>query len=110
MISVTIYHMKPITSRHRCPSWNLRETEIAGLLERCVFVPDAIERADVVFDIAGLVPITNLDLVFVGVDVFLAAGDRLVLQKLEAIVDAVVRRQRGRECHAGLEHPRFALL
>src|SRR5262249_62143608 len=72
------------------------EAQIAGLQQRGVGAPQSVEAPDVVLDVAGPIPIANLELVFLGIEIFLAAGDRGVLDELEPAVDAVARRQRRR--------------
>ena len=72
--------------------------------------PQPVELADIVLDVAGLVPVAHLELVFLGIQIFLLARDRLVLEQLEAVVDAVIARQRRGERDARLEHPGLAAL
>ena len=69
-----------------------------------------LRSRDVGLDIAGLVPVAHLDLVFLGIEIFFLAGNRLVLQQFEAVVDAVGARQRGGQRRARLEHPGLAAL
>src|SRR4029453_1959866 len=69
---------------------DLREAQPAGLQQGRVAAPDAIEAADIALDIARLVPVADLELVFLGIEIFLLARDRLVLDELESVVDAVV--------------------
>src|SRR6185312_12606826 len=56
------------------------ETEIAGLLQGGVGPADAIEIANIGLDIAWLVPIAHLDLVFVGIKIFFPARNGVVFQ------------------------------
>ncbi len=74
--------------------------QIAGLLQRRVLPAGAVEIAEVGLDIAGLVPIPHLDLVFFGIEIFFPAGDRLVLEQFETAVDTVGAGQRGSERRA----------
>src|SRR5262249_53259396 len=60
---------------------DLREPQIAGLQQRRIALPKLVETADIALDVARLVPISNLELVFLGIEVFLFAGDRLVLEQ-----------------------------
>src|ERR1700674_1477461 len=86
------------------------EAQLAGLLQRRVCPPGAVEIADVGLDIARLVPVPHLDLVLFGVEIFFAAWNRIVFQKLEPVVDAVAAGQRGGKRDAGFEHPGLAAL
>ncbi len=65
---------------------------------------------DIAADIPGPVPVSRLELIFLRIEIFLLSGYRLVLQELEAIIDAVVAGQRCRKRKARLEHPRLASL
>src|SRR4029079_16877618 len=65
-----------------------KEAQLAGLLQRRVFPARAVEIADVGLDVARLVPVPHLDLVFFGIEVFLATRNWIVFQKLETVVDA----------------------
>src|SRR5262249_43743958 len=87
---------------------DLQELQVAGLLKRAVVTTDLVQPADIILDVARRVPVARLDLVFLGVEIFLAPRDGLVLEQLEAVVDAVVRRQRRGKREARLEHPRLA--
>src|SRR6516225_5506957 len=89
---------------------DLREAQIAGLQQRRIVAPYPVEATDVVFDIAGPIPIANLQFVLLGVKVFLLSGYRFVLQQLETIVDAVIARKRGGQRHSRLEDPGLAAL
>ncbi len=86
------------------------EAQLAGLLQRRVFAADAVEFADIGLDVVRPVPVAHLDLVFFGIQIFLPARNCVVLQQLEAIIDAVAARQRGGERDTGLEHPALAAL
>ena len=55
-----------------------------------------LSSRDIGLDVAGLVPIPHLDLVFFGIEIFFPARDRLVLQQFEAVVDAVSCRTASR--------------
>ena len=66
------------------------EAQVVGLLQRRVGLAHPVELPDVVLDVAGLVPVAHLDLVLLGIQIFLLAGQRLVLEELEAVVDAVI--------------------
>ena len=66
------------------------EPQIAGLQQGRVLAPQPVQAADVSLDVARLVPVTDLDLVFVGVEIFLPARHRLVFNELEAVIDAVI--------------------
>ena len=61
--------------------------------------PRLVQPGDIGFDVAGLVPVPDLDLVFLGIEIFFAARDRFVFEQFEAVIDAVSggqrRRQRG---------------
>ncbi len=72
------------------------ETQQARLLQRRVRPPGTVELADIGLDVAGSIPVPHLDLIFLGIEIFFAAGNRLVLQQFEAVVDAVgTRKRRG---------------
>src|ERR1700682_4530350 len=66
------------------------KAQIACLLQRRVFPAGAVEIADIGLDIAGLVPIPHLDLVFFGIEIFLAAWYGFVFEKFESVADAVI--------------------
>src|SRR6516165_2118054 len=89
---------------------DLGEAQIAGLQECRIVPPYAVEAGDIVFDIAGPIPVANLQFVLLGVKVFFLAGYRFVLQQLETIVDAVIARKRGGQRHSRLEDPGLAAL
>src|SRR5262245_51411582 len=89
---------------------DLREAQIVGLQERRIVPPYAVEAGDVAFDIAGPIPVANLQFILVGVEIFLLSGYRFVPQQLETIVDAVIARKRGSQRHSRLEDPWFAAL
>src|SRR5215510_88649 len=89
---------------------DLGEAQIAGLQQRRIVAPYPVEATDVVFDVTGPIPITNLQFILVGVEIFLLSGYRLVLQELETVVDAVIARKRGGQRHSRLEDPWFAAL
>src|ERR1700745_3853089 len=57
---------------------DLQEAQIGGLQQRGIAAADRVEPLDVVLDVSGLIPVARLDLVLFRVDVFFAAGDRLV--------------------------------
>ena len=70
-----------------------------------ILAADAVKIADIRLDVAGLVPVSHFDFVFFRVQIFFPARDRLVLQKLKTVVDAVGGGERGGERDAGFEHP-----
>ena len=86
----------------------LQKAQIGGLQQRRVLAADRVELVQIGLDVAGLVPVARPDLVFLGIDIFLAAGQRLVFDQFEAVIDAVIGRQRRRERRARLEQPGFA--
>src|SRR5260370_22780478 len=83
---------------------DLRKAQIAGLQERRIVPPYPVEACDVVFDIAGPIPVANLHFILLGVKVFLLSGYRFVLQQFETVVDAVTARHLGRNRHPPLQH------
>src|SRR3954454_13819507 len=87
---------------------DLREAQVAGLQQSRVSFPYPIKLTDVILDIAGLLPVPDLKLVFLRVEIFLLAGYRFMLEQLESIVDAVAARERSRQRDARLEHPRLS--
>src|SRR5262252_6210180 len=89
---------------------DLREAQIVGLQERRIVPPYAVEAGDVAFDIAGPIPVANLQFILLGVKIFLLSGYRFVLQQLETVVNAVIARQRGGKRHPRLEDPGLAAL
>src|SRR5829696_2624038 len=89
---------------------HLCEAQIAGLLQRCTALPQPIEMADIVLDVAFFVPVPRLQLVFLRVQILFLARDRLVLEQLEAIIDAVIARERRSERDACLKDPGIARL
>src|SRR5215472_1232940 len=89
---------------------DLGEAQSATLQERRIVPPYAVEAGDIVFDIAGPIPVANLQFILLGVKVFLLSGYRFVLQELETVVNAVITRQRGGKRHPRLEDARLAAL
>src|SRR6266478_7665101 len=63
-----------------------QEAQLTCLLQRRVCLAGAVEIADVGLDIARFVPVPHLDLVFFGIEIFLAAWDWFVFQKLKSVV------------------------
>ena len=86
------------------------EAQIAGLLQRGIAAADVIEPGDIGLDVAGLVPVPDLDLVLLGIEIFLATRYRLVFEQFEAAVDAVGGGQRRGQRGARFERPGFAAL
>src|SRR5215471_4035984 len=68
-----------------------QKLQIGRLMQRAVVAPDPVEPAKIILDVARLIPVARGDFVFFRVEVFLAAGNRLVLEQLEAVVDAIIR-------------------
>src|SRR5712692_3122635 len=87
---------------------DLREAQIARLQESRIAVPQLVEATDIALDIARLAPVARLQLVFLGAEILLPAGNRLVLEQLEPIVDAVVPRKRRGQRDPRLEDPWLA--
>src|SRR5436305_10105188 len=73
-----------------------------------IVLPDSMSPFDVVLDVARRVPVARLDLVLLGVEIFLLSWNGRVLEQLKPVVHAVTARQRSRECHARLENPGFS--
>src|SRR2546428_1115781 len=69
---------------------HLGKAEIARLQERRIVFADPVEAADVVLDVAGLVPVAHLELVFLRVEIFLLAGNRLPPRQRGGGVDAAI--------------------
>src|ERR1700677_612805 len=69
------------------------EAQIAGLLQRCVGAAGAIEVANIGLDMARFVPISHLELVFLGIKIFFPARNRVVFYQFESVVDAVIAGQ-----------------
>src|SRR5689334_24509804 len=69
---------------------------VEGIIERdaevrlqCRMCPsEPIELGDLAYDVARCVLIANTDFVLLGVEIFLAAGERRALAELESRVDA----------------------
>src|SRR5579883_622295 len=74
------------------------EAQIGRLLQACVLAPDPVDEAEIRLDIAAAVPVARLDLELVGVAILFAAGQRLMFEKLEAVIDAV---SSGQGCSEG---------
>src|SRR5215211_8760407 len=89
---------------------HLHEAEIARLQKRGVLFADPVEPADIVGDVAGLVPVAHFDLVFLRVQVLLLARNGLMLQELEAVADPVIGGKRRGQRDARLEDPGLARL
>src|SRR4051812_20574876 len=87
---------------------DLREAQVVDLQQSRVSFPYPIKLTDVILDVAWLLPISDLKLVFLRVEIFLLAGYRFMLEQLESIVDAVAARERSRQRDARLEHPRLS--
>src|SRR5258708_3430616 len=52
---------------------DIDKAQIGGLLQRRIAAPDPVERGDIGLDIARLLPVPNLDLVFLGVEIVFPA-------------------------------------
>src|SRR6266436_6966228 len=78
------------------------ETQVAGLQQGGIALPHPVEAGDIVLDVSRLVPVAHLEFIFLGVEIFLFARDRLVLEELETVVDAIAARERRSEGHARL--------
>src|SRR6516225_5553831 len=68
-----------------------QKLQIGGLLQRGVLAPDRVELANIVFDIAGRVPVARLDFIFFRIDIFFTTRDRLMFEQLETVIDSVIR-------------------
>ncbi len=79
------------------------EPQIGKLLQRRVRLPQPVDEGDIRLDVALAVPIPRLDLVFLGIEIFLLAGECPRLAELEAAVKAVVAGKRRREHEADLK-------
>ena len=64
------------------------EAQVPPVMERWVVAPDTIQPGDDAADITGLVPIPGGNLVFLGIEIFLAPGNRRRLAQLEAAIHA----------------------
>ena len=71
------------------------EEQVKGALQRGVVIADRIDPSDFAFQIALLVPVPLLELVFLAVVVFLFARIRL---KVHQLVSGTVDADIGREC------------
>src|SRR5215469_7334145 len=89
---------------------DLGEAQIVGLQQRRIVAPYPVEATDVVFDIAGPIPVANLQFIFVGIEIPPPSRFFLLPQQLETIVNAVIARQRGGKRHPRLEDPGLAAL
>src|SRR5262249_57052428 len=89
---------------------DLRKPQVARLQQRGVGLANAIDLSDKAFDIPRPVPVPGLELVFLGIEVLFPSRYGLVLDKLEAVVDAIAGRQRCGEHEACFEHPGLAAL
>src|SRR5215471_1013084 len=87
---------------------DLGEAKPARLQQRGIGAADAVKPADIVLDVAGLVPVAELQLVFLGIEIFLFTRNSLVLHEFESVVDAVVSRERRRQRNACLKDPQLA--
>jgi hypothetical protein len=67
-----------------------QEPQISRLLKGGIGLSRAVERGDIGLDVAGLVPVARLELIFFGIEILLAPGNRLVLQKFEPVIDSVI--------------------
>ncbi len=88
-----------------------QKTQVARLQQRGVG-RDAPGSSAVMYGLMlpGLFQSRVLISYFSEFEILFAAGNRLVLEQFEAVVDAVVARQRRGEREARLEHPRLAAL
>src|SRR5205085_2580635 len=89
---------------------HLRKTQIARLQQSRICSANAIKLRDIAADIARPVPVSRLELIFLGIEIFFLSGYRLVLEKLESVVDAVVSGKRCSQRKARLEDPLLAAL
>ena len=67
------------------------KAHIAGLQQCRILPAQPVEATNIVLDVARLVPVAGLELVFFRMQVFLATGNRRVLDELEPAVDAIAR-------------------
>src|SRR6185437_14483884 len=79
------------------------EAQIGEVVQRRVLAADAVEERHLVLDVAGAIPVPDLQFVLLRMEIFLAVGNGAVLAELEAAVDAVGGRQRGGEDKADAE-------
>src|SRR5258708_1323244 len=86
------------------------KAQIPPLVKCRVVAPDGIQPGNGGANIAGSVPIPGCDLVFLGIDVFLAAGNRRRLAQLESAIHAPYARERAGEYGADLERRPAAAL
>src|SRR6476619_5307073 len=87
---------------------DLREAQVAGLQQSRVAFPYSIKLTDVILDVAGRIPVSDFQLVFLRVEILLLAGYRFMFEQLESVIDAVAARERGSQRDARLEHPRLS--
>src|SRR5690606_31596815 len=73
------------------------EAEIGETLESRVLAPEPVHEGDVRADMARPVPVPGAELVFLGIEIFLAVRQRRRLAELEARIDAVIGAERGCE-------------
>src|SRR5262249_45664270 len=86
------------------------EADIGEIVERRVVAADAVQPGDRSANVSWAIPIPRLDLVFLGVEVLLATGDRRRLAELEAAIHAPKARKRRRQNGANLERGASASL
>src|SRR6266487_788178 len=73
------------------------EAQIIVKMKRAIFAPDSIEPPDPILDVSRRVPIPLLELILLGIQIFLATGQSVVFAQFVAAVDAVESGERGRE-------------
>ena len=74
------------------------ELNVEGALEAFVLVADGIHTGDLGADIAGLIEIPGLELIFFAVVIFLFSGEGLMVEQLiGGAIEADVGRERGSE-------------
>src|SRR5579871_2839348 len=71
-----------------------RKPQVGSLQQGRVCPPHGVEASDIVLDVARLVPVAHLELVLLRIEIFLLAGDGLVLDQLEAVVDSIISGER----------------
>src|SRR5262249_9110811 len=81
----------------------LVEAEVPAGPERRILAPDPVQPGDVVFDIAGLVPVAHADLVLLRVQVLFGPGHWRGLAQLKAAVYAPEWRERRGQSGPHLE-------
>src|SRR3984893_8711493 len=86
------------------------KAQVIVKLQGAILPANSVQVRNPVFNVPRRVPIAFLPLIFLGIEVFFAAEQGLILAELESAIDAVETRKRGRKGYANHEGRPAAIL